>query len=91
MTQNTPKLITVIKNGERITVRKKDLMEYVDDTVEDNIFYGYKTQRSEEEIDQYEEEAVRYKKALRAAMNAGITEFEWDAPKDLPAVDGFVW
>lgn len=84
-------VIAIQKDGRRTTTRKKDLLDYVDEIVRDNVFYGIKTGCPKSTIAQYKEQAMQYKKALMAAIRSGVTDFAWDKECDLPAVPGFEW
>ncbi len=87
-----PQCAVIMPDGQRKEYTKDDLMDYIDDVVEDNIFHGRKWAYSQESEDIYAQAAAEYRKSIQDAFHPGVfVEFQWDARKKLPVSPTYSW
>ena len=65
MTNKYPKNVKVRQENGTLEISYKKIIKHEELIIEDNIFYGYKTGRSEEEITKYQKEAYQELKELK--------------------------
>lgn len=65
MVNKYPKNVKVRQEDKILEIPYKKIIKHEELIIEDNIFYGYKTGRSEEEITKYQKEAYQELKDLK--------------------------
>ena len=65
MTNKYPKNVKVRQENGTLEIPYKKIIKHEELIIEDNIFYGYKIGRSEEEITKYQKEAYQELKELK--------------------------
>lgn len=68
-TNNASRSVRIAVNGKKYLVRYKDIKEYMNLLIEDNILWGYKNDYPDEEIRDYQNSATLEFKQLRHAIN----------------------
>lgn len=87
-----PECAVIKPDGRRKEYTKRELLDYIDLIIDDNLFHAAKYGYAETYLERYRKAAAEYKDSIKAAFMPGtFPEFQWDSEADLPASPAFSW